>query len=399
MKDRVIPQLCVKKSSCCGCTACMTICPVGAISMRTDEDGFPYPHIDEEKCLRCGKCLKVCGFKADGENTESTNEGFFQAYAARAKNADVVEQSSSGGAFTVLSDYILSANGAIASAVYDYTNHQQVFRLYTDHRTRDQARGSKYIHPVLGDIYAQCVAWMKENPERPLMFVGLGCHVAGFSEVLKANCMEGKAILVDIICHGVPSPQLWNDYIQSLQECHGGSADYITFKDKRNGWDDPLAFARISGKEVRLSEYSWWFYENYSQRPSCFSCPYTKLQRNSDITIGDFWGIQKAFPDFYNPRGNSVVLVQSKKGAELFEKIKNSFDWVECEAKLCVQPRLESPGQPNPRAEQFWQAYRKGGVAKLCRRYHEDGKLLIFVKKCVNKAKRVLKRIIRKIGF
>lgn len=397
MKERTIPQLYPEESACCGCTACMTVCPVGAITMGPDENGFPYPHIDEEKCVRCGKCLQVCGFKAECQKAVTGVEDAFRVYAVRSKNAEVVGLSSSGGAFTALSDYVLDSNGAIASTVYDYTAHQQVFRLYTDRKTRDQARGSKYIHPIMGDIYAQCISWMKKNPGRPLMFVGLGCHVDGFAQVLKEKRMEAQAILVDIICHGAPSPQLWKDYILWLQERHDGTADYVTFKDKRNGWENPLAFARINGKEITLSEYSWWFYENYAQRQSCFNCPYTRLRRNSDITIGDFWGIQFALPDFFDPRGNSLVLVQSKKGAELFEKVKNCLYWAESEAEFCIQPRLESPGQANACRDQFWKDYREGGVAKLAKRYHEDGKLLAFGKKCRNRAMNLGKRLVNKL--
>lgn len=390
MKKRPIPQLCSSTSTCCGCTACMTICPIGAITMRPDENGFPVPQIDEEKCLRCGKCLQACAFKEDGKQTPLTNEAAFRVYAVRAKNPDIVSQSSSGGVFTVLSDYILDVGGVVASAVYDYSSHQQVFQLYGDRKTRDQARGSKYIHPTMGNVYAQCVGWMKENPDRPLMFVGLGCQVAGFTKVLKANRIEKQAILVDIICHGVPSPKLWYDYIHWLQDRHGGTATYVTFKDKRNGWENPLAFARIGGKEILLSEYCWWFYENYAQRSSCFNCPYTHIRRNSDITIGDFWGVQNTFPDFYSPKGNSLVLIQSKKGNELFDKIKNRMDWAEGDEMCCMQPRLISPGQANPNRERFWNDYRKGGVAALIKRHHEDGKVLTFLKKCANRAKRAI---------
>lgn len=391
-KNKPLPDLSADPGICCGCTACMTVCPVNAITMQTDDNGFLRPVIAEEKCLRCGKCLGACAFKKDSETTDTHLP--LHAYAVRSKDTNVVTNSSSGGAFTAISDWILRQQGAIASAVYDYASHTLRYRLYTDESTRNEARGSKYIHPILDDIYDICLQWMKENPEKPLLFVGTGCHVAGFHEVLNSANMRQQAILVDLICHGTPSPKLWTEYVQYLEKTHQGKAEYVSFKDKRNGWENPYAFVRIAGREIPLDSYSYWFYESFSQRESCFHCPYTKLPRTADLTIGDFWGINVALPDFYSSAGNSLVFVQTLNGDDLFDEIKKSIDFEEIPFSVCMQPRLETPGKPNVRQKQFWHDYQKNGVPYLIKHYHEDGKIKVFSKKVIRKGKRLLRKVV-----
>lgn len=390
--NKPLPNLSADPGMCCGCTACMAVCPVGAITMEPDGNGFLRPVIAEEICLRCGKCLGVCAFKKDSVGADS--EMPLHAYAVRAKDVTVVTNSSSGGAFTAISDWVLQQQGAIASAVYDYASHTLRYRLYTDEATRNEARGSKYIHPVLDDIYNVCLQWMRENPEKPLLFVGTGCHVAGFHQVLESAHMRQQAILVDLICHGTPSPKLWTDYVRYLEQTHQGKVEYVSFKDKRNGWENPFAFVRIAGQEIPLDSYSYWFYESFSQRETCFRCPYTKLHRTADLTIGDYWGINVALPDFYTSAGNSLVFVQTKKGDAVFAAIQNAVDFAEVAFSACMQPRLETPGKPNPRQKQFWRHYQGNGIAYLVKHYREDGKLKTLSKKIIRKGKSVLRKLI-----
>lgn len=395
MDKKSIPVLCDPNSSCCGCSACAGVCPVGAITMQADDRGFLYPAINEVKCVRCGKCVKVCDFKRIG--SAETTDGVL-VYAARAKNEHIVTESSSGGVFTALSQWFLEQQGAIASAVFDYSQQLPVFRLYTDKQTRDAARGSKYIQAAMGDIYSECISWLKENPDKPLLFIGVGCQVAGFRNVLKEKGLRDRVVLADLICHGQPSGRLWQDYIRMLERKHNGKAEYVTFKDKRNGWNYPTAFARINGKEVPLEEYSHWFYEQYSLRSSCFRCPYTRVKRDTDLTIGDYWGIESVLPNFYNPMGNSLILVQSDKGRHMLEAVRDRLDLAESTVEDCLQPRLCSPAQEPARVEKFWKDYSVGGVESLIKKYHEDGRLLTLCKKIVSEGKRGIRKIRRILG-
>lgn len=390
MGKKNIPVLCEPKSSCCGCSACATLCPVKAIVMQEDKRGFLYPVIDEKRCIRCGKCKRICDFKKK-ESIKTANSVL--VFASRAKNPKVVRESSSGGLFTVLSDWFLEQQGAIASVVYDYQQQLPVFRLYTDRQTRDAARGSKYIQAVMGDIYYECISWLEENPDKLLLFVGVGCQVAGFRKVLTEKGLRERVVLVDLICHGQPSSKLWIDYIRKLERDAGGKVDYVTFKDKRMGWNQPTAFVQIGDKEVPLEEYSCWFYEQLSLRNACFRCPYTCIERDTDLTIGDYWGIESVLPDFYDPMGNSLILVQSDMGRRLLTTLQDRIELAKSLVQDCLQPRLYSPAQKNPQAEMFWKDFEKFGVEKLVRKYREDGKLLALYKKLYYKGIRVIKKI------
>ena len=390
-----IPNLSDFSGDCCGCSACMTACPVKAISMEPDERGFLRPVILEKNCLRCGKCLQVCAFKKDSASSDTDMP--LAIYAVRAKDMVLVNKSSSGGVFTLLSDEILRQGGAVASAVYDYESHSLRYRLYSDQQTRDAARGSKYIHPVLGNIYDQCLSWMRQNPQKPLLFVGVGCHCAGFLELLNTTGLRHQAIVADLICHGTPSPQLWTEYVHSLEQKYQGHVEHVNFKDKRNGWENPYAYVSINNQEIPLSHYSYWFYESFSQRQSCFQCPYTKLHRSTDLTIGDFWGVQKSLPELYSNAGTSLVIIQTETGAKLFESIKDEIDFAQTTATDCLQPRLESPGKPNPKQLEFWQCYQAKGIPGLIKHYHEDGKLKAFPKMIIHKGKRLIHRLIKLI--
>ena len=291
------------KEECCGCSACYSVCSESAIQMVSDKEGFFYPTIDETKCIGCQKCVKVCAFK----NNDTANKSP-KAYAARIKDSKELMNSSSGGMFTALSDRILESGGAVVGAVYNYEKHCTELSLITERDMRDKACGSKYMQSLPGDIFEQSKEWLANNLDKSLIFFGMGCQVAGFKSYIETRGLSERVYFVDIICHGMPSPKLWNDYITG--KAKGKSVSYISFKDKRNGWNAPFAFARIDGMEVPLQDYVNIFYSKCALRPSCHVCPYAAVQRDSDMTIGDFWGIENVLPDFYDVRGNSLVLVQ-----------------------------------------------------------------------------------------
>lgn len=381
-----------QEKDCCGCTACLHICPRHAISLTKNTMGETFPSIDVNLCINCGLCNKTCPIQSKNSSDSSL---FPLVYAARAKDIAIVKYSSSGGIFTVITDHILNQGGAIASAIYNYDSQQLEYRLYQDFITRDQARGSKYIQPVLGDIFDQCIQWLHTNPQKPLLFIGLGCHVSGFRHFLHHKKMEDQVILVDLICHGTPSSELWKEYIHFLEETHQGKSSYITFKDKRIGWMEPLSYTRIHNTEIPLGEYAYWFYENLSQRDSCFHCPFTTPYRNSDITIGDYWGIQQVHPHFFHSLGTSLVLIQSVKGQTLFENILPHLDVEPSTIDACLQPRLQAPALPHPKRDAFRHHYTKKGIGYLIKHYHEPSQLSVFLHKAKKYPIRVIKRLLR----
>lgn len=370
--DKELPVLYKQKEDCCGCSACASVCPTGSIRMEADEEGFLYPSVDAETCIRCGRCLKACAFKADPEKQAGKAEGGkidVRAFAARAKDRGVLEQSSSGGIFTVLSDWIFRQEGAAACAVYHEETCRAEFELITDASTRDRARGSKYMQSIPGTIFCRCLAWLKENPGKMLLFVGMGCQTAGFGHFIRLHGLADRVILVDIICHGSPSPRIWEEYVHHEEKRLGGKAREVRFKDKRKGWLNPTAVMKIDGKEHSLDPYVRLFYSRCILRPSCHKCPYASVHRDTDLTIGDYWGIEEVMPDFYDSMGNSLVFIHSRRGQEVFEAVRGELEYRESRIRDCLQPNLKRPTPASGKRAAFWKDYREGGIVTVVKKY------------------------------
>lgn len=368
-----------EKNLCCGCGLCAAICPTKAIIMREDEEGFLYPFVQLEKCVGCGKCRSVCTFQSDINRKEESRSGETLAYAARIKDRQVLEKSSSGGMFTALSDAVLSDCGAIVCSVYNNAQNRTEFRLVTTRKERDSACGSKYMQSEVGDIYAQVQEWAAANPGKPLLFVGTGCQAEAFRKFASKLKSPNPFYVVDIICHGVPSPRIWKEYLE--RKIRNKTVQSLNFKDKRNGWLRPTAFVKVDGKEEMLDDYIRLYYSHAILRPACNCCPYAKVHRNSDITIGDYWGIEKVMPDFYDPKGISLMLVHSEDGKELMERVMPQMEVRSTAIQECLQPNLQKPTQKTPIRDAWWADYHKNGFDFVYRKYTEDPLLLRFKKR------------------
>lgn len=293
-----------------------------------------------------------------------------KVYAARVKDRQVLSESSSGGMFVALSDQILHAGGAVVCAVYDYQNYNTKYTLIetTDHR--NSALGSKYMQSFPGEVFDEAVEWLSANPNKKILFVGMGCQAAGFKNYVTMKGMLDRVYIVDIICHGSPSPMLWKEYAKLIEKKYGGRITYLTFKDKRKGWKQPTAYALINGNEVDISDYVRLFYSRVALRPSCHVCPYACIERQTDLTIGDYWGIDTVIPDFYDPEGNSLVIVHNDRGLKLFEMIKDSIEYRASNATDCLQPNLERPTPVSEFREKFWLEYHEQGMKYIMKKYY-----------------------------
>ena len=289
-------------------------------------------------------------------------------YAGRLKDKSALMSSSSGGAFTALSDAFLKSGDAVVAAVYNYENHTVEFQMILDEKQRERAKGSKYMQSKPGDIYQEAYHWLMDNPKKELLFVGMGCQSDGFRKFSEIKGIRDRVYIVDIICHGSPSPKLWREYAESIQK-KDGRITYLTFKDKRNGWKSPTAYVKVNGSERPLKDYVKVFYNRCALRPSCYECPYATTERKTDMTIGDFWHIEETIPDFYDPNGNSLFLIHTGRGEELFEKIRDNMDYRLSNTAPCWQANLEAPTQKSEQRDVFWNDYQKKGIDFVIKKY------------------------------
>ena len=389
-----VPQLFSMRDECSGCTACMNICPVSAITMKPDREGFLYPLIDNDKCIHCHKCLSICPFKEERIKEACSPQDILPlmgVYAGRLKDREQLLSSSSGGVFTAISDLFLREGGAVVCSTYDYKKHREYFALVTDQEDRNKARGSKYVQSSPGTVFKESEAWLKAHADKQLLFVGVGCQAAGMIRYAEEKGLRERMTVVDIICHGAMSPGLWKDYMDLL-ESRNGKVDYITFKDKRNGWKAPVAAAMAGGREVSLKEYVHIFYSKMALRPSCHKCPWATADRGSDLTIGDFWGIEKALPTFYSEEGASLILIHTVKGQALFERAKEVLITAESNREDCLQPNLVRPTPVSDKRQQFWRDYEKHGIGYILRKYGKDPLPRIVKRKTMKALRSLIKR-------
>lgn len=289
-------------------------------------------------------------------------------YAGRLKDKSALMSSSSGGAFTALSDFFLKNGNAVVAAIYNYENHTAEFQMIFDEVQRDKAKGSKYMQSKPGDIYREAYRWLMENPEKELLFIGMGCQADGFRKFAEMRGFRERVYIVDIICHGSPSPRLWKEYAESIEKKYG-KITYLTFKNKRNGWKSPTAYVTVNGQEHLIKDYVKVFYNRCALRPSCYECPYATTERKTDITIGDFWHIEETIPDFYNKNGNSLFLIHTDRGEQLFEAVKEKLEYRLSNTKQCWQANLEAPTKRSELRDKFWSDYQKKGVDFIMKKY------------------------------
>ena len=292
-----------------------------------------------------------------------------KVYAGRVKDKNLLLSSSSGGAFTALSDWFLDNGDAIVASSYDYETHTQEFKLIHTIEERNAAKGSKYMQSKPGDVFRTAEAWLKQNPEKNLIFIGMGCQAEGFRKIAEIKGLRDRTYILDIICHGSPSPKIWREYAASLEKKNNGKITYLTFKDKRNGWKAPTAFAVINGQEVPIKDYVKIFYNRCALRPSCHICPFATTERKTDITIGDFWHIEDTIPDFYDEKGTSLFLIHTERGVELFESIKETLQYRLSNTEQCWQVNLERPTPVSEERGQFWTDYHNKGIDFIMKKY------------------------------
>lgn len=360
------------KSECCGCSACASVCAHNAITMKPDAMGFLYPDVDVSKCVECGLCEKVCAFNDDYD--KSLNLSVPEAYGARHKDMNEVETSRSGAAFIAISDWILEQGGVVYGA--GYADHfRVVHKRAVTKEERDEFKGSKYVQSDMGSIFRQVKQDLRDG--KIVLFSGTPCQTAGLNSYIGKKYRE-NLYLVDIVCHGVPSPYIWRDYLFYIEKKYKKKVSVVNFRDKGEyGWvAHKETFIFEDGEKItpEQSPYTDLFYKHIMLRQSCDSCHYCNTVRPSDITIADFWGVEKTNTEINKDnKGVSLLLVNTDKGYRVLEKIKNKLDLIPAKLDDCLQPNLMHPTILNAKSKEFESLYVKRGFTYVLRKYTNIG--------------------------
>ena len=335
--------------------------------MQTDEEGFLYPKVNEALCISCGRCKTVCPIYQKPCYDNTFNQ---KVYAVKHLCDKVRAASTSGGVFTALSDYILKNGGVVYGAASDEALMVSHIRAETMDR-RDKMRGSKYVQSEIKDSFRSIKADLALN--KLVLFTGTPCQNAGLIGYLKGTDLT-KLILCDIVCHGVPSALMWQEYITFVKEVQKAQIKSHSFRVKTKGWHTMCSCNEYeNGKKDYHSMLSQLnmnlFLSDLLLRPSCYSCRFSSFKRCSDITIADFWGIERTQPEFDDNKGVSLVLVNTEKGNNLFNQLQQILLIKESTKADCLQRNLETPAPLPPAREAFWKDYHTFGYRYIAKRY------------------------------
>lgn len=376
------------KVDCTGCYACVNICPQTCISMTSDGEGFWYPEVDYSSCVKCGLCIKVCPII---HKNSIQNEP--KAFACINKNQSVRMESSSGGMFTLFAEQILSNNGVVFGAIFDESfslshsfieTREEIFKL----------RGSKYVQSKIGNTYKQAASFLKKG--KNVLYSGTPCQIAGLKAYLGQP--YDNLLCIDIICHGVPSPKVLQKYILFREKIARASTHSISFRMKSEGWKKfSVSFLFDNGKEYRKTLnkdlYMRAFLDNVCLRPSCYNCAFKTLHRESDITLADFWGIEKILPEMDDDMGTSLIFANSINGRSFLKKIENNMRCIEVDIDMAVLYNTSATKsvRSNIKRESFYNELEKIPFDQLVKKYCSES----ISKKMQKKVKTILLKVLR----
>lgn len=395
------------KKDCCGCSACAQRCPKQCIAMYPDNEGFLYPVVDTTLCINCGLCEKVCPIINQNEPQKP-----IKVFAAYNKNEEVRLQSSSGGIFTLLAEETIKKGGVVFGVrfdnewmpVFDYTEAIDGIAPF---------RGSKYAQATVGTAYKDAETFLKSG--REVLFTGTPCQIAGLKKYLRKE--YDNLLAVDIICHGVPSPKVWKMYLKETSckliqsSPNDESKEYksyitdIAFRNKSTGWKQYSFLLKLNiptKKEDKTTIFSELFYKNSYMRaflndtilrPSCYSCPAKQSKSHSDITIADFWGIDKIDPSFDDDKGCGLIFINTTKGDSIYNKLDIISKEKEFEEAVLHNSAYYKSCTPHYNRKKFFQGLDKtNDLSKYILRMSEPS----YYIKIKRTAKRYIKAVLNK---
>lgn len=374
------------KQDCCGCMACSFSCPKSAISMKEDECGFLYPEINHELCVHCNLCTKVCPL----QNTYTGADAVPDIYALQNHQKAIVSESSSGGMFSLLADWTLAQGGVIYGVSFD--EGFQVRHMRADSAEKAAAfRTSKYVQSDPSHIYQTICDDLANG--LTVLLTGTPCQIAGVARFLEIKHADTTSLYTcDNICHGVPSPGVWKDYLEILKSKYMDTDAQITsinMRSKRVSWKKQVMDISVSKGNLLpvLEEFSFnkIFLSLFPVHPSCFHCHYTSYKRLADFTLGDFWNVDSAGIKFDVTGGVNEVLVNTEKGRKLFVLIRENAVYQPVSKAAGWQPHLEYSTKAPGNQEAFWTEYSAAADLKtkeaLLRKYMKGSTLTRIIRK------------------
>lgn len=367
-------ELYSEEKNCCGCMACKNICPKNAIKIEKRKNGL-YPYINREKCIECGACKRVCAFQK--ESSQSRIDPI-KVFAGHTRNEFLIKQTASGGVFAELAEQIILSGGVVYGTVMDLKKDD--YPIYYSRAEAlcdlNEMYGSKYVQSYCGDIYQSIKNDLEKDKE--VLLSGTPCQIAGIKEFLGKD--YNNLLTVDLICHGVPDIQVFKDYISFVEKKKNVKIERFIFRDKTKGWgrNGKLVFHTKKGeRRERLflgkeSSYYYFFLRGELFRQNCYNCPYAKKGRVGDLTIGDFWGIDKEEPQYEKKEirnGVSCILINNEKGMEKIKQYGDNIKMTESSLDKVARWNGQLNGPTKRKSDIVLQLYQKGGYKKVYRYY------------------------------
>lgn len=370
------------KETCNGCGICIIGCPVNAIYMKEDEEGFFYPEIDENKCIRCDNCKKICSNYNDFNNQED-------AYMVINKNREILKKSASGGMFYILAKYVIDKMGVVFGV--EYSEDLNVKHNY--YETLDECKkfqGSKYVRSEIGDSYQNVEKFLKDN--RWVLFTGTPCQCNALRTYLNKDYPQ--LITCEIICHANPSQKVFKKYVKNLEENYNKKVIDIKFRDKDTGWKNatPVIYFE-DGSKIEEKTFYLAFVNELFNRPSCHKCVFSNTDRGSDFTIGDFWGIEKVLPNIEDDNsGISLITVNTNKAKKIFNDVVHDLKIIKVNKEEAFKYNHHYNIAMHKNRKKFFENLDN----KLIINNIEECLKISYFKKILRRCKYLLKKIIKR---
>lgn len=379
-----------EKKDCCGCGVCENVCPKDAIEMKLDSFGAYYPSINLEKCIGCNICINSCAYRKGDEMGDPLH-----AYAAVNKKENQLALSSSGGVFSAIASYFLENGNCVCGAMMDLDNRRDIIHhcIITKPQNLKLLQGSKYGQSRLFDLYDACRKIFESG--KKILFSGTPCQVNAFKHIFKKY--ESQLFTLDLICHGVPGNKVFDDYINYIELNTGFKIVSFVFRDKNYGWGCNGQYStikvnagnverdmKLECKEISSSSSSYYRYFLLGNiyRDCCYDCPFATSKRTGDLTIGDYWGIEKYNPEllaendgvFIRNKGISCVLANTKKGLDLIQHLESYCDFKEVDKNNVIEgnSQLRHPVALTKKRKKLKKKYEKNGYRGIEKEYEHD---------------------------